>query len=211
MNKFIDLIDKKFGKLTPIKYLGNHIYICLCDCGKKKNILKYNLVSGNTKSCGCLNIEKTTKMGKLNVKHGYKGTRTYNIWQAMKQRCNNPKTIEYKHYGGKGIAVCKRWMKFENFIKDIGEIPVGLTLDRINNNKGYSPKNCKLSTMKEQERNKTNNHILNYKNKQQCLTAIAEQHNINRKTLEHRLNRGLSIEEALTIPIRKKEKKNETC
>lgn len=88
------------------------------------------------------------------VTHGKSRTKTYKIWTAMKCRCLNPYDERYMDYGGRGITVCKSWLKFENFIADMGEKPNGLTLEREDNNKGYSPKNCVWATPKTQARNK---------------------------------------------------------
>lgn len=88
-----------------------------------------------------------------NFKHGMTGTPTWNSWRAMIERCTNKKKDTYKHYGGLGVSVCDRWMKFENFLEDMGERPDGKTLDRINVKKGYLKDNCKWSTPTEQMRN----------------------------------------------------------
>src|SRR5882724_6243125 len=89
---------------------------------------------------------------KGNYKHGMKGTRVHNVWIAMRYRCNNKNSDIFHHYGGRGIKVCKRWQKFENFYADMGE-PNGLTLERKNNNKGYNKQNCIWATQQEQLRN----------------------------------------------------------
>ena len=115
----------------------NHImYICGCDCGKQVVVKAENLRSGNTKSCGCLSLEKSKERLK---KHGMHGTRIYVIWQGMKSRCNNPHNLSYANYGNRGIKVCDEWQNdfevfeywaYKNGYKD------NLTLDRINNGKG---------------------------------------------------------------------------
>lgn len=94
------------------------------------------------------------KNNKVALKHGYHGTPTYNSWLGMRQRCYLKTSISYKKYGGRGIKVCKRWEKFENFLADMGERPEGKTLDRINNNGDYKPSNCRWATLSEQQRNK---------------------------------------------------------
>jgi hypothetical protein len=105
----------------------------------------------------------------------------------MKKRCNNTKNKRYKDYGGRGIKVCEKWLKFENFLNDIGEIPKGKSLDRIDNNGDYCPKNCKLSTTKEQNRNKRNNINITYNGKTQCLTDWAKELNTNKQTVIQKL------------------------
>jgi len=197
------LIGLKFGKLIIIKLIfikNKHNYFkCKCDCGNEKIIRKDHIKSGKIKSCGCLRIElskkRTLKHGHLS---GYKMSRTYAAWRSAKKRCLDSKNINYKDYGGRGIKICKRWMKFENFFKDVGEIPKGLTLDRINNNKGYSPSNFRLITQKEQCCNKRNNRLFTYNNKTQCISKWAEEYNISYQKLYRRIFRDKwTIERAL--------------
>jgi len=127
----------------------------------------------------------------------------------MNNRCNNKDTEYYKYYGERGIKVCYRWSDknpngFQNFLKDMGEIPDGLTIDRIDNNGDYDKNNCKLSTMEQQCRNKRNNHLEIFNGKVQCFQDIADQNKINPQTLRNRMKRnGYSIEEALKYPVRK--------
>jgi hypothetical protein len=149
-------LTKKFGRLTIIR-LHHHnkhrqsMYLCSCDCGNEKIISGNNIKNGIIKSCGCLRKEG----GRL--KHGYSKTKIYRVWSGIIQRCNNPNNKDYKDYGGRGIVVCKRWLKFENFLKDMGEVPFGLTLDRINNDKNYYKKNCRWATWNQQANNRRNN------------------------------------------------------
>ena len=121
----------------------------------------------------------------------------------MKRRCINSKRQYYKYYGGRGIAVCDRWLSFEKFIQDMGERPYGFTLDRINNDGNYEPGNCRWATSKEQSINKKNNRFYNLGGLVLTLSQWAEQRNILTSTLRERLLRGWSIQDALTIPVRK--------
>lgn len=209
--KFIDLIGQKFGRLTPIKYMSkdkwsHNLWLCRCDCEKEAVVIENNLKNGNTKSCGCLNkemvMERSTTHGHSS---GGKLSKTYISWENMKARCNNPKDRAYKDYGGRDIMVCERWKSFENFFEDVGEIPEGLTLDRIDNNKGYYPDNWKFSTMKEQTRNKRSNIMVPYNGDELCLTDYCKIKNLNYKTINMRINRGWSIEKALMTPLRQRE------
>lgn len=95
----------------------------------------------------------------MNIIHGYEGTPTYNSWRSMKQRCLNKNSPDYKHYGGRGITVCERWMDFKNFLDDMGKRPKGMSLDRIDNDGNYEPSNCKWSNMKEQSNNRRTENI----------------------------------------------------
>ena len=145
------------------------------------------------------------------IKHGHgrkgKRTRTYQSWSHMIQRCTNPNYKYYYLYGGRGIIVCKRWMKFENFLEDMGEKPKGLSLDRKNNNKNYCKSNCRWATPKQQARNKRNNLYVPYRGKNRLLVELCEEHNMPYKVVYNRFyNYNWPLEEALTIPIRRKNK-----
>ena len=156
VGKTKDLTGMRFGKLTAIrldeqKYKNNCMWVCQCDCGKEVIVVTHNLLAGNTTSCGCKRTDTLKKRW-----HGQHGTRLYRIWQNMKNRCRNPNIIGYKNYGGRGIGYCKEWERFEPFIdwaKQSGYND-SLSIDRIDVNGDYGPKNCKWSTPEEQSRNK---------------------------------------------------------
>lgn len=152
MKKFIDLTNKKFGKWTVIERgsldTDGHIkWICECECGIRKEVNRSSLRNGRSKGC--------QKCCKTNFKHGFSRSDTYKVWDAMIQRCENPMSPNYILYGIRGIKVCDRWKEsFLNFLEDMGERPKKLTLDRIDNDKGYFKENCRWTTMSVQNRNR---------------------------------------------------------
>lgn len=167
MTKRIDLTNKKFNRLTVIKFhssiKGIVRYECLCDCGNITVVKSNNLKNGHTKSCGCYNISMIVKR---NTSHNFSKTRFYKIWGCMISRCSNKKGNRYHCYGGKGISVCDRWLKFENFKDDMYDLYLkhvdifgekDTSIDRIDVNGNYEPSNCKWSTNKEQSSNTSKN------------------------------------------------------
>jgi len=193
-----NLTGKIFGQLQTIDYSCSGKagvagkWKCLCSCGNYTHVTVSNLERGYTKSCGCLHKKLSSKrLTKRLTTHGMVGTSTYKIWERIKARCNNPNAMGYKHYGGRGIKLCKKWHKFENFLIDMKEKPKNLSIERINNSKGYSPENCKWATAKEQSRNKRTNHIIDGK----CLAEWAEILNIKYRTLYNKIYNGWSLDD----------------
>jgi hypothetical protein len=128
-------------------------------------------------------------------------TREYNSWQSMLSRCNNPKNMQYRNYGGRGITVCDEWKNsFENFLKDMGERPENTSLDRIDVNGNYSPNNCRWATKAEQARNKRQTIWITFDEKTQCLTDWANEIGISSEGLRYRL-KNTTVNNALTKPV----------
>lgn len=209
----IEMEGKRFGRLVVLKKdhkdkRGEWYWLCICDCGNYKVASGYKIRSGNTKSCGCLQSEMR-KAGNHKT-HGMTNSRLYVIWSNMRARCNNPKSCEYISYGGKGIFVCKEWEKFENFSKWAFEHGYSqtLTIDRINVNGPYSPKNCRWVTSKEQSLNRTDNHLITALGKTQTIREWADESGLKYDTIERRINcYAWSPEDAVTIKPWHKNKK----
>lgn len=173
-----------------------------CSCGIRKEIRDDHVRHGYTKSCGCL--KKTSSQKSLekarakNTKHGMAGSKIYNIWSAMKERCSNPKQRFYSYYGGRGISVCDRWKTFENFYADMGDRPDGKTLDRIDNNLGYSPENCRWATRAEQQANIRTNRRIEHNGRNLTLSQWSKIIGVHRNTIEGRLDSNWPIEKVLS-------------
>ena len=203
------LIGKRFGRLVVLrdsgirkKGCGDIVWECQCDCGNKAYVLTCNLFAKKsfTVSCGCMRREKATK-------HNLSSTNIYKVLIAIKGRCKNPNNQSYFRYGGRGITLCQEWDGedgFKNFYEwsmENGYAP-GLTIDRIDNNKGYSPDNCRWATQKVQMNNNSRNRYVTINGETHSLTEWAEIKGICIGTVRDRLKRGWSEIDAITKPIR---------
>ena len=157
----LELTGKRFSKLKVLKRIensnaGKSRWECQCICGNKVSVVGSSLKDGMQKSCGCLRLNILSKNFK--TKHGHslrnKMSPTYRSWADMVKRCTNPNSWAWKYYGGRGIKVCKRWVDFRNFLNDMGDRPKDLTLDRINNDRGYKLSNCRWATRAQQSQNR---------------------------------------------------------
>lgn len=147
-------IGDRFSLLTVaalISHSKNPKALCYCKCGGVCVRQRGGLRNGRSTHCGC---RKIARLSELNSRHGMTGTAIYSTWCNMLDRCRNPKNHQFNDYGGRGISVCNRWMTFENFYADMGDRPPGLLLERINNDLGYKPSNCKWATWNDQAKNK---------------------------------------------------------
>ena len=143
----------RFGRLTFVRDTGERrahkrIGLFICDCGLETRPLITAVTCGNSRSCGCSRVVAFN-----NRSHGMYGTPEYKSWIAMLARCRNPNRSNYGRYGARGLTVCERWLTFTNFYADMGPRPSGTTLDRIDNDRGYEPGNCRWATRSEQNKN----------------------------------------------------------
>lgn len=201
----IDLSGQRFDRLTVLKLNGskngfNH-WQARCDCGREISVRTASLRNGHTKSCGCFGRDVRRKR---NTTHGFSGTPTYTAWEHMLARCRNKRHASFKDYGARGIIACSRWEKFENFLHDMGAQPEGLTLERIDNNAGYSPSNCKWATRREQSNNRRNSRFLNLGGETFTITTWCRNLGGSHALVDGRLRAGWSIQRALSEPSRAK-------
>lgn len=194
----LDLRDRVVGRLTvvgPAKPRdGKWQWLCRCECGKQVIVDHKSLRKEWRRSCGCLRRKAKT--------HGMSRSPTYRSWDAMMQRCYNPKNIGYGIYGGRGIRVCQRWHLFENFLADMGLRPKGKTVDRLKSAKDYSPDNCRWATGREQRLNRVRRQIA-FNGKSQGLFEWSLEIGISNRVLRDRLRRGWTVDRAFTTPVRK--------
>ena len=190
------MTGKKFGYLTVIRRNGQYrnttqaAWLVRCECGKEWTVAGSNLRRGNTVSCGC-------KKGERRATHGLSRDPVYAVWIGMKERCLNPNNASYHRYGGRGIQIDRLWVKFENFLKDMGMQPEGLTLDRIDNNGNYTKSNCRWATRKEQANNTRRNVGIWTPQGVLSIAEAAEVAGIGYAAMQKRLAMGLTGKELL--------------
>ncbi len=195
----IDLIGQRFGRLLVISKGGSTkanktLWVCQCDCKSPlRQIPTGNLRSGVSTSCGCLTRENAAKKA---TKHGHAksgiSSKTYNTWRGMISRCANK---DDPYYGGRGIAVCQRWLVFSNFLEDMGERPDGLEIDRRNNDGNYEPENCRWASDSTNARNSRSNRMILTPSGEMLLCEASEKYNISSSILFERIKKGLSLDE----------------
>lgn len=199
-----------FGRLTAVSFAGMvpngdyHLAVwkCECSCGGTKTVKSNLLISGGVQSCGCIKREQTVAR---NTTHGLSRHPMYSLYCGIKERCLNANASNFHNYGDRGISICERWIGpngFVNFLADMGERPSKRhSVERKQNNLGYSPENCEWALRTQQSRNTRVNHLLTFEGETLCLADWAERKGMKYMTLFMRLKRGMSTERALTTPV----------
>lgn len=197
-----DLTGQRFGNLTAMQIdsvqNGYAYWFCRCDCGNIKLVRGTRLTEGHVTSCGCR---------KGNIKHRESKTRLYHIWSGMRERCGNPNHPQYESYGARGIQVCPEWNDWETFRNWALEngYTKDLSIDRIDNDKGYSPDNCRWATATAQANNTRRTHLVTYNGETHSVSEWARILNIKQSTLSNRLTQyGWSVEKALGKAVKKR-------
>lgn len=199
MGKFRDLTGERFSRLLVVSLADDYVspkgyhkkrWKCKCDCGKEIIVWSGNLLSGHTKSCGCIHEEKLA-LG--NIKHGLSHSRIYNIWAGIIDRCENPKSQYYYAYGGKGVAICPEWRNspaaFYQWAISHG-YDDSLSIDRIDNDGDYCPENCRWATRLEQANNTSRNRRIEYNGEIKTLAQWARDVGIHPSIIADRLKLG---------------------
>lgn len=196
---FISLVGKEFGSWRVIAYDGYvnkaQRWICKCMCGIEKSVNGGSLKNGQSTNCGCL--ARISHRQKVST-HGMKKTRPYKQWSSMHERCKNWNKAHKERYFDRGILVCERWSSFENFWEDMkGSYQDGMTLDRIDNDSGYSPDNCRWTSSFVQARNRSTNRFYEMNGEKLCIRDWEIKFGLPKGSLYKKLNSAKSIQEAI--------------
>jgi len=203
------MIGKTFGRLTVLAIVGpgadgRAIARVQCECGVAFEEVARSVRHLRKRSCGCLAFEARSSTGSANRIHGHASrvdgvqelTPTYSTWIGMRKRCEVTTDPAYGNYGGRGIAVCERWLTFTNFLADMGDRPDGMSIDRIDNDGPYEPGNCRWATMAQQANNKRSNRRITFDGVTRTMTEWAHHYGVNLQTFRTRLNRGVPLPDA---------------
>lgn len=204
---FVDYTGRRYGKLVVLERGERnekrklYSWICQCDCGNTATVIGADLRNGNTISCGCMSSRKVA--GDRTRTHGLAHKPIYNVWCAMRNRCQNTNQKSYKDYGAKGIRVCDKWQTFEGFYEDMGSTyKEGLTIERKDLTGNYCLENCEWITKEQQALNKSNLVTITYKGVTAPLVIFCNEMNLKSRTVYFRLRRGWSVEKALETPMK---------
>lgn len=216
------MVGPKFGRWTVLSQAASVLYerdgglgtphehrrwLCLCTCGTEKEVAELALRSGRSISCGCYNRERSAaKHTTHGATAGGRQSAEYSTWKAMLARCYNPNNKRYKDYGGRGIGVCDEWKEsFSTFLHEVGLRPSPRhSIDRIHNDRGYEPGNCKWSEPHEQMINRRKSYLVEVDQGRIALSDLAKGSGIPANTLRARLELGWTVDRATSVPVRQK-------
>ena len=192
MAQQIDLRGQRFGRLVAVEPVAGtrsekRRWLVKCDCGGESVVVTDKLRSGRTQSCGCIKFETTRTNGTKNRVHGRghgKSDPTYRTWLSMRERCRS-RYPDKANYWARGISVCERWNSFEAFLEDMGERPLGATLDRVDVNGNYEPGNCRWATAKEQQRNRRNTNYLLHAGGKRPAMDVADELGVSKAAMQY--------------------------
>ena len=189
----VSFVGKKFFRLLILRHAAHYKVECRCDCGIKKTVYMRDILIGRTKSCGCWKKEASKARA---TKHGMSRTSEYNIWCSLISRCTCANDHAWDRYGGRGIKVCTHWLKFENFISDVGPRPsLDHSLDRRDNDGDYCPENCYWATRMEQAKNTRTNVFIEFEGERLHLSEWARRKSISLDTIRSRIRKGCTPEQ----------------
>lgn len=201
--KAIEMAGLRYGHLLVLRRApsgrnGRAWWLCKCDCGTEKAVESQALRAGRVVSCGCFRAHVLRTSG---VKHGQHGTGAWNTWADMMKRCTNPRSVAYRHYGGRGISVCEAWQTFEGFFADMGQRPEGMTLERKDVNGNYEPSNCVWLPAPEQVNNRRVTVRVSVGGQQMALSEACRHLGLSYSRTRERMKRlGWSFEQAIAEP-----------
>lgn len=206
-HNFKDISGQKFNRLFVITYHSTikkkAAWLCKCDCGKSVVVSGDALRSKKTRSCGCYSKDQTSKRRLAHGESRFGQTQEYTAWMSMRSRCYRVGDKFYPHYGGRGIKVCKRWLRsFENFLADMGRCPKGHSIDRRDNDGDYTPKNTRWATPRQQANNRRTNRIVTFQGISDTLANTCRRVGAKYQTVTCRLYMGWSLDDAITRPHR---------
>lgn len=189
------------GDATPLH--GNVMVLCRCTCGTERPVRRSRMIAGGSKHCGCQSLKRATAAA---TKHNMSHSKEYRAWMSIKSRTLNPNCAGYIDYGARGITICEEWRNsFDVFLRDMGPAPSkSHSIDRRNNNLGYSKENCRWATAKEQQRNRRVNVLITFAGATRSISEWEEMLGVHPGSLRDRFRNGWSIERAMTTPYRKK-------
>jgi len=196
----MDFKGRRFGKMTVIRKSSTEYWMCVCDCGKTRHVRERNLET--TPSCGCSHKH-------VREAHGSYKTTEYRAYIRMIERCRNPDSQSYEHYGARGISVCDRWLfSFQNFIDDMGRKPSpSHEIDRVDNDGDYEPSNCRWATRKQQTNNTRRNVNITARGETHTIAEWSEITGLDASTIRSRLLRyGWTQEQSVSTTLQQGKK-----